>query len=94
MESRFHSVALLEEKCKGCTNCIKRCPTEAIRVREGKAVINAARCIDCGECVRTCENHAKIIIANSLEDLRQLRLYYCFACACPLLAIGEGFRAG
>ncbi len=69
MESRFHSVKLLEDKCKGCTNCIKRCPTEAIRVREGKAVINAARCVDCGECVRTCENHAKAIIANSLEDL-------------------------
>ena len=70
MESRFHSVKLLEDKCKGCTNCIKRCPTEAIRVREGKAVINAARCIDCGECVRTCDNHAKAIIANSLEDLQ------------------------
>ncbi|MFA7635521.1 MAG: [Fe-Fe] hydrogenase large subunit C-terminal domain-containing protein, partial [Bacillota bacterium] len=83
MESRFHSVALLEEKCKGCTNCIKRCPTEAIRVREGKAVINAARCIDCGECVRTCENHAKIIIANSLEDLRQ----YDYTIALPAPAL-------
>ena len=30
----------------GCTNCIKRCPTEAIRVREGKACIISERCID------------------------------------------------
>ena len=31
--SYFHSVTLDREKCHGCTNCIKRCPTEAIRVR-------------------------------------------------------------
>jgi len=35
----FHSVRLDREKCKGCVNCIKRCPVEAIRVRHGKAEI-------------------------------------------------------
>ena len=39
----FHSVTLDESKCVGCTNCIKRCPTEAIRVRSGKAVIMSER---------------------------------------------------
>ena len=34
----------------GCTNCIKRCPTQAIRVRDGKAQIITERCIDCGSC--------------------------------------------
>ncbi|MEG2037547.1 MAG: 4Fe-4S binding protein, partial [Ruthenibacterium sp.] len=28
----FHSVTLDKDLCKGCINCIKRCPTEAIRV--------------------------------------------------------------
>ena len=55
----FHSVTLDESKCVGCTNCIKRCPTEAIRVRSGKAVIMSERCIDCGECIRICPHHAK-----------------------------------
>ena len=36
MEKYFHSVRLEKEKCSGCTNCIKRCPTEAIRVQKGK----------------------------------------------------------
>ena len=46
MAEFYHSVTLNEEKCVGCTNCIKRCPTEAIRVRGGKAVIASERCID------------------------------------------------
>ena len=43
MERFIHSVTLDRDKCKGCINCIKRCPTEAIRVREGKASIIAER---------------------------------------------------
>lgn len=59
MAQIIHSVELDREKCHGCTNCIKRCPTEAIRVRGGKAVIINDRCIDCGECIRICPNKAK-----------------------------------
>ncbi|HPT67810.1 MAG TPA: [Fe-Fe] hydrogenase large subunit C-terminal domain-containing protein [Bacillota bacterium] len=68
MEPRYHSVILDEDKCKGCTNCIKRCPTEAIRVRNGRAFILTERCIDCGECIRICENHAKRAIGDDLDQ--------------------------
>ena len=54
MDRFFHSVTLDRDKCVGCTNCIKRCPTQAIRVRGGKAQIISERCIDCGECIRVC----------------------------------------
>ena len=67
----FHSVTLDQEKCKGCTNCIKRCPVEAIRVHAGKAKIMEERCIDCGECIRCCPNHAKLAITDTLEKLSQ-----------------------
>ena len=30
---RYHSVQLDKSRCKGCTNCLMHCPTEAIRVR-------------------------------------------------------------
>ena len=69
MPNYFHSVTLDEEKCKGCTNCIKRCPVEAIRVHRGKAKIIEERCIDCGECIRCCPNHAKIAVTDTLERL-------------------------
>ena len=45
-KKRFHSVRLEKDKCRGCTNCLKRCPTEAIRVRGGRAHIIDERCID------------------------------------------------
>ncbi len=73
MKQYFHSVTLDTEKCKGCTNCIKRCPVEAIRVREGKAVIVQERCIDCGECIRECPNHAKTAVTDTLEKLSEYR---------------------
>ena len=34
---RYHSVQLDKSRCKGCTNCLMHCPTEAIRVRDGRA---------------------------------------------------------
>ena len=64
----LHSVTLDVDKCKGCTNCIKRCPTEAIRVRNGHAIIKQERCIDCGECIRLCPYKAKKAIYDKIED--------------------------
>ncbi|WP_407926907.1 [Fe-Fe] hydrogenase large subunit C-terminal domain-containing protein [Capillibacterium thermochitinicola] len=89
MELRSHSVVMDEEKCKGCTNCIKQCPTEAIRVRSGKAFILTERCIDCGECIRICENHAKKAVATDLETLKQ----YDYRVALPAPSLYAQFKA-
>ncbi|MCR4430002.1 MAG: 4Fe-4S binding protein [Tepidanaerobacteraceae bacterium] len=70
----YHSVTLDLEKCKGCTNCIKGCPTEAIRVRNGKAHILENKCIDCGECIRVCPNHAKYAAVDGFERLKQFKI--------------------
>ncbi len=67
--THFHSVRLEPERCKGCTNCIKGCPTEAIRVKDGKAFILEDRCVDCGECIRNCPNNAKVAIADKWDIL-------------------------
>ncbi|MCE5198196.1 MAG: [Fe-Fe] hydrogenase large subunit C-terminal domain-containing protein [Armatimonadota bacterium] len=86
----FHSVHLLEDKCKGCVNCIKRCPTEAIRVRDGKAHIIEVRCIDCGECVRNCPNKAKTVLADSMTRLKDYKINV----ALPAPAVYGQFREG
>lgn len=65
----YHSVCLLKERCIGCVSCARHCPTEAIRIRGGKAKILESRCIDCGECIRHCPNHAKTAMTDTLQDL-------------------------
>ena len=61
-----HSVYLDEKKCSGCTACLKHCPTEAIRIRDGHASIDPDRCIDCGECIRVCPHNAKKAVCEKL----------------------------
>lgn len=68
MKEFIHSVSLDIEKCKGCTNCLKHCPTEAIRIRNGHAVINSEHCIDCGECIRKCPYKAKKAIYDRFSE--------------------------
>ncbi len=79
----FHSVTLDREKCHGCINCVKRCPTEAIRVRNGKAQIITERCIDCGECIRVCPHHAKQATFDSFSAID--RFPYKIALPAPAL---------
>ncbi|MBP3381807.1 MAG: 4Fe-4S binding protein, partial [Clostridia bacterium] len=69
MHTYEHSVFLDLQKCTGCTTCLKHCPTEAIRVRDGHAVINESRCIDCGECIRVCPHKAKKAVCNTLDAM-------------------------
>ncbi len=73
MANYNHSALLDISKCKGCTHCLKRCPTEAIRIRNGHAQINAQSCIDCGECIRLCPYNAKTATCDKLESIQAFR---------------------
>ncbi len=73
MEKYWHSVTLDKDLCKGCTHCLKLCPTQAIRVQGGKAKILKERCIDCGECIRVCPYHAKKAVTDSFEMLEKFK---------------------
>lgn len=64
-----HSVSLDVLRCKGCITCLKRCPTEAIRIRDGHATIDSERCIDCGQCIMVCPHKAKNAINDAITDI-------------------------
>ena len=83
MHTYEHSVLLDMTKCTGCTTCLKHCPTEAIRIKEGHAVINDTRCIDCGECIRMCPHNAKKAVCDKLEDMKRFK--YKIALPAPTL---------
>ncbi len=78
-----HSVELDVEKCTGCTTCIRHCPTEAIRIKDGHAHINTDRCIDCGECIRVCQHKAKKAMCSKFEHY----LHYKWKIALPAPAL-------
>lgn len=88
MDKFYHSVRLEESLCKGCINCIKRCPTGAIRVRNKKAQINKKFCIDCGECIRICPHHAKRATYDRLDVLKE----FSYTVALPAPALYSQFN--
>ncbi len=88
LNRRYHSVRLDKSRCKGCTNCLKHCPTEAIRVRNGRAHIIDNKCIDCGECIRICDYHAKVAVTDSLDTIHGFR----YAIALPAPSLYAQFR--
>lgn len=40
--------------CTGCGACVKRCDHRALKVLEGKAIVDASRCVLCGYCSAVC----------------------------------------
>ncbi|MCI8331723.1 MAG: 4Fe-4S binding protein [Clostridiales bacterium] len=88
MSSFKHSVSLLRDKCKGCTNCLKRCPTEAIRIRDGHSHIDDERCIDCGQCIRVCPYNAK----KASSDKLAMFSHYKYKIALPAPALYGQFE--
>ena len=80
MGKYWHSVTLEPDYCNGCTHCLDGCPTEAIRVINGKAKIIDERCIDCGECLKVCPFHAKGALSDKLEKINdyeyQVTIYF------------------
>ena len=73
MNSYEHSVLLDESKCTGCTTCLRHCPTEAIRIRDGRAVIDSEKCIDCGACIRYCPHQAKRAVCSKISDMDRFK---------------------
>ncbi|MBQ9473470.1 MAG: 4Fe-4S binding protein [Bacteroidales bacterium] len=64
-----HALEINEPRCIGCARCMKVCPTEAIRIRGGKAFIQGNRCIDCGKCHEACPVDAIFIKQDDFQSI-------------------------
>lgn len=71
MESPFfyHALKIDNDTCIGCSHCMNICPTEAMRVWNGKAIIDDNQCVDCGECARVCPVNAIYVEDDNFEDI-------------------------
>ena len=49
------TLALDQNKCTGCTMCVKVCPHNVFEMRNKKAeIINFNKCMECGACALNC----------------------------------------
>ncbi len=55
------SYEIIEDKCKGCTACARKCPVGAISgTVKNPHIIDKAKCVKCGVCMDTCKFKAII----------------------------------
>ena len=60
-QASFHALTIRHDVCVGCSHCMKVCPTSALRVKEGRAMLYPDRCVSCGECYRVCPSRAIVV---------------------------------
>ncbi len=82
----FHALTLDDELCIGCSHCMRTCPTEAIRIVKGKAILNPDRCIDCGNCFKVCPTKAIFI---KQDDFDSIFNYACRVALVPAVFMGQ-----
>ena len=82
----FHALQVNENQCTGCSRCMKICPTEAIRIRDGKAQISESRCIDCGKCFKVCPTKAVYIKQDDFESIFN---FPCRVALIPAVFLGQ-----
>ncbi|MGD1820272.1 MAG: [Fe-Fe] hydrogenase large subunit C-terminal domain-containing protein [Pleomorphochaeta sp.] len=58
-------------QCRDCYKCVRACPTKAIQVKEGNAVVIHDRCTYCGICVDVCPANAKKV----RKDLARVQMF-------------------
>lgn len=82
----YHALQINESQCTGCSRCMKICPTEAIRIREGIATISESRCIDCGKCYKVCPTKAIYIKQDDFESIFN---FPCRVALIPSVFLGQ-----
>lgn len=69
----YHAHKVIREKCRGHMACMRHCPTHAIRVRGGKAVISEELCVDCGTCISVCPSGAIVPITDAVSEISHFK---------------------
>lgn len=89
---------ILKNKCIGCGNCVRTCPSRLIKIEntgdEGIVKFSSGRCIYCGRCAASCPEraiqitHEFELATENKEDLEievRLKMFKCLQCGKPFI---------
>jgi len=58
-------VAIDEETCTGCGDCLDRCQMEALRLEREVVTVHIDHCVGCGNCVSVCPTESLSMVRRS-----------------------------
>lgn len=66
---------IYKDKCKGCSICVKACPSAALVIEDKVAKVDMDKCTLCGACESSCPFKAieRVIVKQAKEDLSQYK---------------------
>ncbi len=65
-----------ETRCTGCGECVEVCPTDAIRLESGVAVVDQAECTECEICLGACPEGAILSVSEPVAEEAGLPAVY------------------
>lgn len=76
---------VLRDVCDGCGDCIERCESDALSVRDRHITVDVERCSKCGNCIPACPEGAIAIDDGALTVDEERCTKSCRACflSCP-----------
>ena len=70
MIDRTVTTTIDPERCTGCGECARVCPSQTLEMKDGKATVSGARSLGCGHCAAVCPVEAVRVEALDPDSFR------------------------